>query len=221
MIRENEQGIVLYGRDTSYNVQKVLCLLHHLQIDFQHIQTGGRFGGNDSAEFLAMNPMGKVPLLVDGGQSVWESNTILRYVLEQYGNAETRAVGAFERSLYERWMDWAQTCFETAFVGVFWGHYRTPAEQRDSAAIEQARQQCLQCLNTLELQLDNRRYLLGDDFSLADICCGVFLYRLVEIDLVIPLPAQVAAWYERLQQQESYRQWVMRDFSELSGRLNY
>lgn len=221
MDKYKEQGIVLHGRDTSYNVQKVLWLLGRLQLDFHHVQVGGRYGGNDTVDFLALNPMGKVPLLVDGEVSVWESNTVLRYLIDEHGDSAETARSAFDRSLYSRWMDWSQSCFEPAFVGVFWGHYRTPVERRDVAAIEKSVQACGQCLQVLDKQLVGQRYLLGHDFSLADICCGVFLYRLVEIDLRIPLPTQVAAWYVRLQQQESYRRWVMRDFFELRGRLSF
>ena len=80
--------VLIYGRHTSYNVQKVLWLLEELQIQYQHIQAGGKFGGTDTEEFGKLNPMRKVPVLVDGNKVVWESNTILRYVVDSYGEGK-------------------------------------------------------------------------------------------------------------------------------------
>lgn len=214
-------NLQLYGRDSSYNVQKVLWLAQELRLDLEHIQCGGRYGGTDTAEFVAMNPMQKVPVLFDQGRSVWESNSILRYLLDCYGKGSWRVEDTFRRSEHERWMDWAQTKFEPAFVRVFWGYYRTPESERDLPAIADAVKGCDICLRALDKQLGDQAYLLGDQLSLADICNGVFVYRLVEIDLTIELPERVAAWYERLKMRPAFQQWVMRDFSELQGRREF
>jgi glutathione S-transferase len=61
----------------------------------------------------------------------------------------------------------------------------------------------------------------GNDLSLADISTGVFIYRLVEIDLKVILPDNVESWYQHLKHSNGYRQWVMSDFSSLKGRLEY
>ena len=214
-------NLQLYGRDSSYNVQKVLWLAQELALPLTPIQRGGKYGGVDTAEFAAMNPMQKVPVLCDQGQYVWESNTILRYLAGRYGDGHWNTADAYRRSEHERWMDWAQTKFEPAFVGVFWGYYRTPELARDKPAITAAVNACEACLTSLDTQLENHAYLLGDQLSLADVCNGVFLYRLVEIDLTIELPERVAAWYERLKMRPAFQRWVMRDFSELRGRMEY
>lgn len=214
-------NLQLYGRDSSYNVQKVLWLAQELGLPLEHMQCGGKYGGTDSAEFIAMNPMQKVPVLFDQGHSVWESNTILRYLVDSHGRGDWPVDDIYRRSEYERWMDWAQTKFEPAFVGVFWGYYRTPEPERDLSAIAAAVKSCEACLNSLDRQLADQTYLLGDRLSLADICNSVFLYRLVEVELTVELPERVAAWYERLKARPAYQQWVMRDFSELQGRIQY
>lgn len=211
----------LYGRDSSYNVQKVLWLAQELTLPLEHTQRGGRYGGMDTAEFVAMSPMQKVPVLLDQGRAIWESNTILRYLVERYGDGDWRVEDAYRRSEHERWMDWAQTKFESAFVGVFWGYYRTPESERDLPAITASVEACEACLSSLDRQLGDQAYLLGDQLSLADICNGVFLYRLVEIDLTVELPERVAVWYERLKVRPAFQLWVMRDFSELQGRMEY
>lgn len=214
-------NLQIYGRDSSYNVQKVLWLVQELGLSIEHIQCGGKYGGTSSVDFVAMNPMQKVPVLLDQGHSIWESNTILRYLLSCYGKGSWHINDARRRSEHERWMDWAQTKFEPAFVGVFWGYYRTPESERDLPAIAAAVRSCEACLQSLDRQLGDQAYLLGDQLSLADICNGVFLYRLLEIDLAVELPERVAAWYERLKNLPAYQSEVMRDFSELQGRMAY
>ena len=71
-------AITVWGRDTSSNVQKVRWALGELGLDYEHIQLGGRHGGNRSPEYLALNPNGLVPTLRDGELVRWESHAIVR-----------------------------------------------------------------------------------------------------------------------------------------------
>ncbi len=213
--------ITVYGRHTSYNVQKILWLLELLGCKYQHIELGSKPADTGSKEFGQLNPMRKVPVLVDDGRIIWESNTILRYLASMYGGPQWHQQDPYQASLVERWMDWAQTRFEPAFVGVFWGYYRTPEPQRDMKAIAKSLQDCRYCLERIDGQLGGEKFLYNDRLSLADITTGVFLYRLISIDLGVKLPGRVNSWYERLQQSAGYRQWVMSDCSSLFGRLQY
>ncbi len=211
----------LYGRTTSYNVQKVLWLLTELNLDFKHIECGGRHGGLDSEQFLALNPLGKVPVLIDDNKIIRESNTILRYLAASYGGKSWWFDEPYKRSQYEIWMDWSIDVFEPAFVGVFWGYYRTPDSQRDWNHIKASQRKCQDCLSIMNNQLKNADYLCANTISLADISIGVFIYRLVEIDLDIALPEKVHDWYLKLLSRNGYKTYVMSDFSELKGRLQY
>ncbi len=214
-------ALTLYGRHTSYNVQKVLWLLDELSLDYDHIELGSNPADTETDQFGGLNPMRKVPVLVDDERSIWESNTILRYLVNTYGSKHWQNSDTYQTSLVERWMDWAQTRFEPAFVGVFWGYYRTPEHLRNKEAINKSLEDCRFCLARLDDQLAGKPFLLGDQLSLADVACGVFLYRLVEIDLQVELPKQVMRWYQNLQQNAGYRHWVQSDFSSLQGRLQY
>jgi glutathione S-transferase len=53
--------LTVWGRRSSFNVQKVMWLIVELELRHQHIQAGGQFGGLDSPEFRAMNPVGRIP----------------------------------------------------------------------------------------------------------------------------------------------------------------
>jgi glutathione S-transferase len=77
--------LTVWGRCSSFNLQKVLWLVGELGIEHWHIQAGGQFGGLDTPEFRAMNPVGRVPVINDEGTIVWESHAILRYLAACYG----------------------------------------------------------------------------------------------------------------------------------------
>jgi len=75
-----QSGITIWGRANSVNVQKVLWCLQELDLAYERIDAGMAFGKNREAEYLAMNPNGRVPTLVDGDFVLWESNSITRYL---------------------------------------------------------------------------------------------------------------------------------------------
>ncbi|RJE70987.1 glutathione S-transferase [Pseudoalteromonas sp. MSK9-3] len=211
----------LFGRTTSFNVQKVLWLLEELSVNYEHVELGGRFGGLDDKDFIKLNPMKKVPVLIDGNKSVWESHTILRYLATCYGNENWYPACPYERSLSERWLDWSQTVFQPAFMGTFWGYYRKPENKRDMEAVNRDLDTCINCLQVIEEQLKQSEYLAGKNISLADIVVGAVIYRLVSQGLSLELPDLVNRWYDKLSKRPGYIKWVMSDFTELKAREDF
>ncbi len=214
--------LTVWGRRSSFNLQKVMWLVDELGIAHRHIEAGGKFGGLDTAEFRAMNPHGKVPVIDDGGTVVWESHTILRYLAARYGKDSFWQKDPARRSQFDRWMDWSQTTLQPDFLlGVFWGFYRTPRAQRNQAAIKTRVERCADHFRLLDGVLAERPFMLGNELTLADIPIGTNLYRYFNLEIERPVIPHVEAWYERLQQRPGYRNHVMVPFQELYGRLDY
>ena len=214
--------LTIWGRRSSFNVQKVMWLVGELRIEHRHIDAGGQFGGLDTPEFRTMNPHGRVPVIDDNGTVVWESHAILRYLAARYGPSQFWSEDASERSQADRWMDWAQTALQPDFLmGVFWGFYRTPESQRNWPAIREKIARCASHFQLLDTMLAERWFLCGDALSLADIPAGTSLFRYFGLDIERPSLPHVQAWYDRLQEREAYRDHVMVPFSELRGRLDY
>jgi len=211
--------LTVWGRRSSFNLQKVMWLVGELGLPHQHIEVGGKFGGLDTPEFLAMNPHGRVPVLQDGATVVWESHTILRYLAARYGKPGFWSDDPATRSLAERWMDWAHTTLQPDFlIGVFWGFYRTPADKRDMPRVKAAIARSNRDLAQLDKQLEGRKFLLGDTLSLADIPAGTHLYRYYGLEIERPPLPNVERWYRELQERAPYRAHVMLPFDELFGR---
>jgi glutathione S-transferase len=119
-------------------------------------------------------------------------------------------------------MDWSATTLQPDFLmGVFWGFYRTPEPQRDLPAIRKKVAACASHFQLLDRVLADRRYLLGDELTLADIPAATALYRYFGLDVERPAVPNVEAWYGRLQARSAYRAHVMLPFDELRGRLAY
>ena len=212
--------LMVYGRKSSFNVQKVMWLVGEMAIPHRHIELGGSFGGLDAPEFRALNPHGRVPVIDDGGIVVWESHAILRYLAARYSDGALWSQDPAQRSLADRWMDWSQCSLQPDFLeGIFWGYYRTPETMRNMAAVEAKIRRCAEHFQLLDDLLSDRPFLLGDRFSLADIPAGCNLYRYFNIDIARPNVPNVLRWYRALQERPAYREHVMIPFDELFGRL--
>jgi glutathione S-transferase len=212
----------VWGRRSSFNVQKVMWLVGELRLAHDHIDAGGAFGGLDTPDFLAMNPHGRVPVVQDGELTVWESHAILRYLAASHGAGPFWSSDPAVRAQVDGWMDWSQTSLQPDFLcGVFWGFYRTPEHQRNWPAIRGALARCAGHFTKLNRLLEGRRFLLGDALTLADITAGTSLYRYFELELERPPLPEVERWYRTLQQRDAFRGHVMIPFGELRGRLDY
>ena len=133
----------LWGRKNAYNVQKVTWMLAELGLEYVHHDVGSTAGDLDSAEFLALNPHARIPVLKDKDAIIWESNTIVRYLAASYAAGSLWSEDARQRSCAERWMDWELCKLQPDFIDLFWGYYRTPEQQRNNAVIEDSQDRCV------------------------------------------------------------------------------
>jgi glutathione S-transferase len=200
---------IVWGRKTSSNVMKVLWGLGELDLPFERIDVGGAFGKTDTAEYRGMNPTGLVPTLQEGDFTLWESNVILRYLC--HAHAAQSPLWPREpqaRANVDRWMDAQQTTFNRPMSQVFWGLVRTPADQRDMAALQQAIHDTAKAWGFIEPRLGRHAFIAGDELTLADIPWGVHAHRWFNMEylgLERPDLPNVRAWYDRLCERPAYQ----------------
>lgn len=213
--------IKIWGRRSAYNVQKVLWAIGELNLPYEHINAGGDAGNLDQPEFLAMNPHGRIPVLMDEDVAIWESNSIIRYLCATHGQDRLWAELPPKRSLAERWMDWELATLQPDFLDLFWSFYRTPEDLRNQQNIQHSSERCQKHFTLLDAHLATQAFLAGDEFTMGDIPVATSLYRYFEMGVLTPEIPNVRRWYSELSQRQSYREHIMAPFDELYGRQTF
>ena len=202
--------LTVWGRNNSINVQKVMWTVGELGLQHERIDVGRQFGGLDTPEFLAMNPNGRIPTIVDDdGTVVWESNAVVRYLAAKYGAGSLWPDDAARRASADQWMDWMHTVIALLINPVFVALIRTAPEERDSDALAAAAEGLADAWRILDAHLAAQPYAVGEALSMADIPIGCACFRYYALDLAHPDLPNVAAWYARLQEREAFREHVM------------
>ena len=181
-----------------------------LGLTHERKDVGGPFGGLDTADYGALNPNRRVPAIVDeDGTTLWESNSIVRYLAARYGAGSLWPEDPAARALADRWLDWMQTTLTVNLTPVFFGLIRTAAEKRDMDAIARAARAMGETWRILEAHLEGRRFVAADALTIGDIAVGAACYRYHALDIERPALPNIAAWYARLQEREPFRTHVM------------
>jgi glutathione S-transferase len=211
--------LTVWGRKTSSNVQALMWCIGELELPFRRHDIGHKYGGRDTPEFLAMNPNGTVPVLQDeDGEPLWESGAILRYLGSRYGGAPFWPQDLQTRTRVDKWAEWSKINIAMNFTApIFWRVVRTAPEDRDEAAIGEAIGFLGNKLDIAEHQVSCHAFLVGDEFTLADIQFGHVLYRYFDIAIDRPDHSALRRYYDRLTTRPAFRQHVMVSYEELRG----
>jgi len=167
-----------------------------------------------SAEYRAspawrrMNPVGKVPVLVDGNLTLFESGAMVQYLLDRYGGGTRPALqpepGTSEHALYLQWCWFAEATFARP-LGEIVNHKRVfPEGERNERAMEEMRERAWSCVSALDGALRERRWILGETFSGADVMLG---YSLMLHTQLAPgdLPEAVARYRHAINARPAYQ----------------
>lgn len=200
--------VIIWGRPNSVNVQKVLWLCEEIEMPYERIDAGMQFGLNKTAEYKSNNPNGLVPMIDDGGFILWESHSIMRYLVRQYGAGSSLYTDDLKKcAKVDQWLDWYNTVGWPPMKTLFWGWIRTPAEQRKLQDLEATRESFMQVLSILDDQLSKTAYVAGDQFTLADIPLALLCYRWFNLPIERPVMQHVDAWYAQIQKRAGYQKY--------------
>src|ERR1700722_15965206 len=183
-VSNNNQGqLKIWGRANSVNVQKVLWCLRELDLAYERIDAGMAFGRNRDPDYLAMNPNGRVPTLVDGDFVLWESNSVMRYLVLAYApDSPLYPAAPKRRASVGRWLDWTLSTLQPVDRPVFWALVRTPVDQRDMVAIQKDADAEAEVWRIADSYLATHRFIAGDEFTLADIALGAYARRWLGVE---------------------------------------
>ena len=199
----------IWGRNTSSNVQKVIWALGEMKLPFERIDVGGAFGKTKDPFYLAMNPNSLVPTLEEeDGFTLWESNSIVRYLAAKHANRTLEPADLKTRARAQMWMDWQLSVMAPAITPVFWGLIRTPPEKRDPAAIAAGKTKTIEAAQMMDDQLGKTQYLAGDAFSYGDIPVGIMIYRFVQLIPERPAMPNLDRWYAAISSRPAFKEQV-------------
>jgi glutathione S-transferase len=199
----------IWGRNTSSNVQKVIWALAEMKLPFERIDVGGAFGKTRDPFYLAMNPNSLVPTLEEeDGFTLWESNSIVRYLAAKHGSRILEPADPKMRARAQMWMDWQLSVMGPAITPVFWGLIRTPPDKRDHTAIAAAKTKTIDAAQMMEEQLAKSPYLAGDSFSYGDIPVGIMAYRFVQLIPDRPAMPNLDRWYAAISSRPAFKEQV-------------
>lgn len=195
----------IWGRISSINVRKVVLAAQELGIAFERIDAGLSFGVVKTPEYLAKNPNALVPLVEDDRVQLWESNVIVRYLCARYSPDTLYPLALARRFDAERWMDWQQTTLNPAGRGAFMQWIRTPEARRDPQVIAQSVAATEGLLAMLDDHLANRRFMTGDELTMADIPIACEIHRWVKLPQPRTARPHLDRWYEAMRVRPSSR----------------
>ncbi|TWG93386.1 glutathione S-transferase [Mesorhizobium sp. J18] len=210
--------ITVHGRASSANVQIVMWTIAELGLPYRRIDVSGPYGGNDTPEFLAMNPNGLVPVIQDGDLTMFESAAIMRYLGATYGDDTFWPKDPSRRASLDMWAEWAKTTFVPAIVPIFSQMVRTREVDRNMALVENSAKQLAKVAKIADARIGNGPFLAGAALTFADIVFAHQLYRYFTLDFDRAETPNLEAYYERLAQRPAYAEHVMVSYEELRAK---
>lgn len=187
--------ITLYSYPSSRSL-RVAWTLEELSLDYACHHVDLASGAGRQAAHLALHPDGKVPVLVDGDLTLFESAAICRYLAERYGKTEGLLPASLEdRARVDQWLFFITGELEQALWTQAKHKFALPRAQRVPAVLPTAAWEFQRSLEALLRRFDGEGWLVGDHFSLADLMLGHTLSWAVQ--LKTRLPAALEAYRER------------------------
>ena len=198
----------LWGRTNSINVMKVIWTLEELGIKYDRIDAGMEHGIVGTPEYRNINPNSRVPTIEEDGFTLFESNTIVRYLCAKYSLGKLCPENLRQRADMERWMDWATAHLHPTITPVFWNLIRVKENQRNNAVVAEITIAANKTMEALEWGLKNRSFLGGESIQMGDFVVGPWVHRWYALPIERPYLTKVRSYYERLLDNQAYRKHV-------------
>ena len=196
-----------YTFPASANCRKVAAVAKELGLELEEKVVDFMAGGHKAPDYLAINPNGKVPALVDGDVKLWESNAIMGYLCSKVDNTDlwpkSNARYDIMRWMYWELAHWGPPCDTFAFENVLKG--MIGAGDPDAAKLATATEDFKKYAGILENHLEGRKYLTGDKPTIADIAVASHLTYAVPAKIPVGEFKRVSAWNTALNELPGWR----------------
>lgn len=187
---------------------RVLWLLEELELPYE--VTKVEFQNPAKNSFAQETPLGKLPTLEDGEITMCESGAMLEYLVERYGNGRLApAPGTPARALYLQWLHFAEaTAFPPLGILVWLTRYRDDGA-RHTELLQDTRVRAAKGLEFLENGLGDKPWLLGEEFSAADIMTGFTLVAARMLGVLDDRFPRLVDYLARLEERPAYQRTLV------------
>ncbi|CAB3718504.1 glutathione S-transferase [Burkholderia sp. OAS925] len=187
--------------------RKACTVARYLGLPIEYVFVDLGKGEHVAPAYLAINPNGKVPCLVDGERSIWEADAIICH-LAQRARSPLWPQNAEQQTDALRWLSWNSQHFYRHGGTLYFEHLIKPAiglGGPDSAKVAEAQGWFRKHAAVLDRHLENRKWLLGDAMSIADFSVAVTLPYASSAAMPLGEFPSVVRWHDRLNELEAWR----------------
>jgi glutathione S-transferase len=201
----------LFYSTGSQHSRRVTVLIHELGLDVAlenvDVRPPGMGGHNSSAEFLAINPNGKVPVLREGDFVLWESNAIMWYLAERHGDTPLWPRDPQRKATIAKWQVWQAGHLSPAADGLMYEAFVRPMmkQQTDPAVLASLTSSFHRWCKILDDALATSDYLANRMFTCADIAAASALIHAPMAKMPVDGYANVVAWLARIHARPSWQ----------------
>jgi glutathione S-transferase len=197
----------LYGFPPSPNTRKVQAVAAHLAIPLEFEFVDLTKGQSRTPGFLAINPGGRTPVLVDGDFTLWESNAIMLYIAGKKRN-DLWPESARARADVTRWQFWQAAHWHEGCGGFLWENLVKKllfGGEADPAALKRAEDAFHRDAPVLDAHLAKQQYLVNGALTLADFSVASYLHYAAAAKLPLERYKNIRAWYARIEALPAWR----------------
>ena len=187
--------------------RKACAVARHLNSPVDYIYLDLARGEHKQPDYLALNPNGKVPTLVDGERIVWESNAVMCHLAEKAGSdlwpKDARQIEVV------RWLSWDASHFTQYAAALYFEHIIRPRfglGDPDPAVVDEATRDFRRSATVLDDHLRGRSHLVGDALTVADFAVAVTLPYAETAKIPMGDFAEIQRWHARLNEIEAWRE---------------
>jgi glutathione S-transferase len=174
---------------------RALWMANELGLDYEHLPIEIRGANPDAEAYLELNPNGRLPTIDDDGFILWESLAINLYLAKKHALGTLYPASLEDEAHTWKWCLWAANEVERG-VNIWSLHaVRLPPQERNPATLADALKVLGPPFRVLDAALAGRPYLLGNDFSVADLNVAAIMSRALDMDLTAT--PNLAAWLKR------------------------
>ena len=174
---------------------RALWVAKELGVPYEHVEIEIGKDGARRDDYLRVNPNGRLPAIADDGFVLWESLAITLYLAKKHGLGRLYPADLEGEARTWQWSLWALNEVDRG-VNIWSLHaIRLPPEDRDAAKLAEALKVIAGPFRVLDAALADRKFLLGDDFTVVDLNVAAVISRAIVMDM--PQTPNVAAWLKR------------------------